>query len=144
MNNIDLYDLYTRKCDLESLKEALDDAHTKIEDLQGDAEATEDDRLDAESELDDALSGFGDDEAKELEAIEELERDIGELTRHGGSLIHESNFEDYARQLAEDIGAIDRNASWPLHCIDWRQAAEELKQEYTCVTFDGEDYFHRE
>lgn len=43
--------------------------------------------------------------------------------KYGATLIRDSYFEDYARQTAEDIGAIDRNASWPLHCIDWEQAA---------------------
>src|SRR5438270_149803 len=30
------------------------------------------------------------------------------------TLIAETDFEDYARELAEDIGAIDPRASWPL------------------------------
>jgi antirestriction protein len=34
--------------------------------------------------------------------------------------------EDYAQQLAEDMGVIDENASWPNNCIDWERAAREL------------------
>lgn len=34
--------------------------------------------------------------------------------------------EDYAEQLADDIGAVDRRASWPLSCIDWSAAWREL------------------
>lgn len=38
--------------------------------------------------------------------------------------------EDFAMQLANDIGAIDKNASWPQSCIDWEQAAKELMYDY--------------
>jgi len=39
--------------------------------------------------------------------------------------------EDFARQLAEDIGAINNNASWPNNCIDWEFAAKELMHDYS-------------
>lgn len=34
---------------------------------------------------------------------------------------------DYAQELAEDIGAISRDAQWPLYCIDWERAWRELE-----------------
>lgn len=61
----------------------------------------------------------------------------------GATLIRESYFQEYAKQLAEDLGAIDRNAAWPLNCIDWEEAADELKADYTEVDFDGVTYFVR-
>lgn len=42
--------------------------------------------------------------------------------------------EEYAQDLAEGIGAIDRDASWPLMYIDWWNAARDLMDEY--YTFD--------
>lgn len=48
-------------------------------------------------------------EAKELLMLRELYEEIG----GDATLIRESYFEDYAQQLAEDIGAIDRNLGWP-------------------------------
>lgn len=63
--------------------------------------------------------------------------------RHGATLIHREHFEDYAQELAEDIGAIDRDAKWPLRHIDWTAAAEELKGDYTSVDFDGQEYLVR-
>ena len=33
--------------------------------------------------------------------------------------------------MAEDLGAIDPNAGWPLYCIDWDQAARDLRMDYT-------------
>lgn len=59
------------------------------------------------------------------------------------TLIHENYFEDYARELAEDIGAIDRNAAWPNNCIDWQRAAQELEMDYSTVDFDGASYLYR-
>lgn len=59
------------------------------------------------------------------------------------TLIRDDYFEDYARELAEDIGAIDRNATWPLNHIDWPAAAETLKGDYTTVEYEGVTYWTR-
>jgi hypothetical protein len=59
------------------------------------------------------------------------------------TLIREDHFQDYAQELAEDIGAINVNASWPNNCIDWKAAAEQLKMDYTSVNFDGITYYTR-
>jgi antirestriction protein len=39
--------------------------------------------------------------------------------------IHNSE-RDYAQQLAEDIGAVSGDESWPLSCVDWERAARDL------------------
>lgn len=57
--------------------------------------------------------------------------------------IADSYFEQFAQELAEDIGAINRDASWPNTCIDWEQAARELQQDYSIVTINGSDYWYR-
>lgn len=62
----------------------------------------------------------------------------------GAQFIRESYFEDYAQELAEDIGAINSEASWPNSCIDWEQAARELSMGYTSLDFDGVEYLARE
>lgn len=38
--------------------------------------------------------------------------------------------EDFARNMAEEVGAINSEAHWPHNCIDWEQAARELMQDY--------------
>jgi antirestriction protein len=38
---------------------------------------------------------------------------------------------DYAEELAEDIGAIDHDAGWPMNCIDWDRATRELSMDYS-------------
>lgn len=42
-----------------------------------------------------------------------------------------SSDEAFAEEIAEETGAIDRNASWPLNCIDWEYAAKELMYDYS-------------
>jgi hypothetical protein len=59
------------------------------------------------------------------------------------TLIRDSYFKEYAQQLADDIGAIDANAGWPMSCIDWDQAARELRMDYSSVEFGGVTYWYR-
>lgn len=61
------------------------------------------------------------------------------------TLIDDVYFEDYAREMAEDIGAIDRHAaySWPHSHIDWTAAAAALQQDYSSVEIDGRTYWTR-
>jgi len=97
---------------------------------------------------DDQVSDFGNnkDEIEELEALKDLQSEASYSTdwKYGETLIHENYFETYARELASDIGAYDdRNVKWPFTCIDWEAAAEELKQDYSEVDFDGETYYIR-
>ena len=58
-------------------------------------------------------------------------------------MIANYHFEYYARQLAEDIGAIDRDQGWPACHIDWEAAAENLKMDYISVSFEGREYWIR-
>jgi hypothetical protein len=61
----------------------------------------------------------------------------------GAGLIRDSYFKTYTQELAEDLGLLPRDARWPNTCIDWDQAARELRMDYTCVDFDGVDYWVR-
>ena len=62
---------------------------------------------------------------------------------YGEQLIRGTYFVQYCQELAEDIGAIDKNATWPNTCIDWEKAADELKYDYNLVDWDGVDYWIR-
>lgn len=83
-------------------------------------------------------------EAEELAAITQLEEE-GSIAdwQYGAALIHEDHFTQYAQDLAEDIGAINRDAAWPLSYIDWDAAAEALQTDYTTVEYLGETYYVR-
>lgn len=61
----------------------------------------------------------------------------------GESAIKEDHFQEYAQQLAEDIGAISNDVTWPCCHIDWEAAAESLKQDYTEINFDGQAFWVR-
>ncbi len=84
-------------------------------------------------------------EASELEALEALasKAEGSPDWNYGVTLIRDSYFRDYAEQLADDIGAIDRNANWPVNCIDWDEAAGQLKVDYFQVDFGGVTYWIR-
>lgn len=83
------------------------------------------------------------DDRERMQAIRELADSGIEDWQYGATLIHEDNFEDYARELAEDIGAIDKDASWPNTYIDWPAAADALGEDYTTVEFLGDTYYTR-
>lgn len=138
---IDTRELNDRLEELEALRDTLDAALEALSEADADAEGEVEEAQDA---VDAAELDFGDDEKAELKEIEELrdETDAREF-RHGIQLIPCDEFEDYARELAEEIGAIPDNAQWPCRCIDWEQAAKELAVDYSVVTFRGEDYYFR-
>lgn len=108
-----------------------------------------------ETELDDAHDDSATDEVLDLRAeFNTLKELLDELRGNGGdeqwrgdwypvTLIRYSRFEDYAKELAEDIGAINRDAKWPNNHIDWESAAKELQQDYSSCDFDGIDYLYR-
>lgn len=135
-----------------ALVESVDEYQGELNDLPDDA--SEDDRTEAEDNLAGArkdLQAFDENDADELEKLEKLVDDVrgygGDHQFEGdwfpGQLIAESDFEDYARELAEDIGAIPDDAAWPCTCIDWEKAARELQVDYSSVTYDGTDYLYR-
>lgn len=85
-------------------------------------------------------------EEEELQALKALASEAADYAadwQYGETLIRDSYFEDYARELAEDIGAIDPDAGWPNSYIDWGRAAEALQMDYTSVEFDGITYWIR-
>jgi len=63
--------------------------------------------------------------------------------KYGETLIRNSYFQEYAQELAEDIGAVGRNAQWPNAYIDWEEAADALKQDYISVNFGDVEYWIR-
>ena len=84
-------------------------------------------------------------DAEELSALLALQ-EVAEGSpdwEYGETLIRDSYFVEYAEQLAIDIGAINSQDGWPLSYIDWDQAAEALKMDYSPVDFGGVTYWIR-
>lgn len=86
------------------------------------------------------------DEGSELDALEALAAEASGYAldwEYGEALIRESYFTEYAQELAEECGMVNTDSTWPNNCIDWEEAAEELKIDYTAVDFDGVTYYIR-
>ena len=101
-----------------------------------------------ELEADGALASAEDpsDEDAELRALHDLTAEAEGYApdwRDGATLIRDSYFERYAEELADDCGLVPAGLAWPCNCIDWEKAARELQMDYTCVSFDGVDYWVR-
>lgn len=59
------------------------------------------------------------------------------------TLVHDSYFEDFARDEAEQLVQGFNDMQWPFTCIDWAEAAEALQQDYSEFDFDGQTYWGR-
>lgn len=63
---------------------------------------------------------------------------------YGPTLISESYWEDYAKETVIEFGYIsDDMPEMIRNNIDWSGIAEDMKVDYTCVTFDGSDWYIR-
>jgi hypothetical protein len=68
---------------------------------------------------------------------------------HGEIMIHEDYFVQHTKELIDEcypeVHEINNRGGWPNRHIkiDYESAAEELKQDYNCIDFDGETYYIR-
>jgi hypothetical protein len=79
--------------------------------------------------------------------LSQLETVGGDSPEDGQTLVRDSYFVNYAQELAEELGLLESESGttngWPFYCIDWEQAARELRMDYTSVEFDGVTYWVR-
>lgn len=149
---IDSRDMYKRQDELERLESDRDDATAEYESaltdynlaLQGDGDETGElkEALDRAAEaMKEAQDAFGEIEAEELEILKTAENEIDGYM-HGTTLIHETHFKEYAKSYARDVVGINRDDyQWPLNCIDWDEAAEQLRSDFSEVIINGETYY---
>lgn len=148
-NIIDSRDVIERIKELESDLESAHQSAQRDEDELDEDDRTEPVSPDFETWLakvaDDSTSEHQD-EAVELQILRSVAEE-GESASsdwpHGETMIRDSYFEDWTRQFAEAIGALEKADSWPCTCIDWERAASELQHDYTTISFDGVDYWVR-
>lgn len=128
-----------------------------IKDAQTVDEITSEDVVDSRDliELRDTVQAWLDDDERDPDAYDEDEArmivaavDAFEAAgvadwQYGEAFIRDSYFEDHARELAEDIGAISGDEAWPLSYIDWEAAAEALQMDYTSVEVNGVTFWAR-
>lgn len=144
---IDVRDIIAR---VEELRSERGDLQTYIEEadeaLDGTLEAA-----DAKQAAIKDAADWANDYAEELETLESL---LDDLCGYGGdeqwegdwyplTLVNESYFVDFAQEEAESCDLIKKDARWPNNHIDWEAAAEELKQDYSTVDYDGTTFYYR-
>lgn len=95
---------------------------------------------------DDEADPLDDDERDELDMLRDLRDETegyGDSWRDGVFFIADEDFVNYAQELAEDIGALPREHTWPTSYIDWDAAARDLRMDYTSCEIDGHTYWYR-
>lgn len=145
--------------ELDDAKAALDSAKAELEELKAElgtadesnAEAIEkaeeavtkaEEELEAaESAYEEAQREFNDDEKQELDELDELESEISGWA-DGETLIPESDFVDYVREMLEDCGDVPKGIPGYV-AIDWDKTADNVKADYSEVTYQGETYLVR-
>ena len=74
--------------------------------------------------------------------IDVVEDTIGGEFEYGVTLIEEDEFEDYMEDLLEECGDIPKDfPSWIV--IDWAETADNVRQDYSELEFDGVTYIYR-
>lgn len=134
---IDTRDLIEKR---DELKEKIfDDFIETFEHYEDMTESFDDIRMD-EEEIQDWKTGW-EDELLEIDEINDIENNVTDFT-YGETLIPEHEWEDYVRELCEDIGYIPKDLpSWIE--IDWKATAKNVAQDYSFISYQGEDYYYR-
>lgn len=95
----------------------------------------------------DAFVEANQDEVDEYRTITEFCEEIDSYCpdfEYGVSIIHEIYFEDYCRELVEDIGDLPRNLpEYIENNIDWSGVAHDLKVDYSEAEYNGDTYYFR-
>lgn len=133
---------------------SMEDITDRVEELRGERDSAAQDYLDyreakgGEAEWEEGEAKWADDNPEDAKELAVLEKLVGELRGYGGdhqwegdwypaSLISESYFTDYARELAHDIyGTELRDAKWPFSHINWEDAADALRQDYSSIDME--------
>lgn len=138
--------------DLESDRDALVEALTEAKDALAEHRADPDSNPENEEHLEndyiearDALTSWDEEHGADFAAVKEIVRQASGYGdwEYGETLIRDRYFEEYAQDLASDIGALDKADRWPLTHIDWSAAAKELAQDYTEIDVGGFTYLMR-
>ena len=138
VNYIDKRDLAERR---EALKqEILDSFLENFPHYEEMTESFEDIRF--EEEEIESWKEYFEDELKEIEEIDDVENELGSEFEYGVTLVDVDDWEEYVEELLEDIGYIPKDfPSWIE--IDWEATANNVKVDYTEVTYQGNSYLGR-
>jgi len=111
--------------DSRDVDERISELEQERENLLEDIRQVEGDKAE-QTMAEDELQAFDNEEGQELEDLLSLKTECQSMTdewKYGITLIHENYFEQYARDLAEDIGLVGSGVDihdWPFNHIDWK------------------------
>ena len=81
-----------------------------------------------------------------MSLLDNLENNGGDEQWRGDwyplTLIRESHFTEYTREMLEDCGTIPRDLPAWVH-IDWEATAREVKMDYSYISIGEVDYLYR-
>lgn len=146
---IDSRDVIARIEELQDERDSLVyDVEQADEAVQDAEEGEEGEKEDAEQEADkarSALAEWDEENEAELNALRALQDEAEGYApdwQHGATLIRDSYFVEYAEELCKDIGDLPKDIPHYIE-IDWRATADNIRQDYTSVEFDGVTYWVR-
>lgn len=113
----------------------------RFEELEGEREALKTKKARKEWDEDN-----GEEFATLKKLLEDLEGNGGDHDWRGSwypvTLIRDSYFVEAMQELCEDIGAVSKDVPVWLE-IDWEKTADNLRQDYSSVEYDGVTYWYR-
>ena len=138
MNILDTRDLSKRREELK--EEILDSFLENFPHYQEMTESFEDIRFE-EEEIQSWKEDF-EDELKEIEEIDTIENELGSEFDYGVALVDVDDWEEFVEQDLKDLGYIPKDfPSWIE--IDWEATANNVRQDYTEVEYQGNSYLGR-
>ena len=138
MNILDTRDLSKRREELK--EEILDSFLENFPHYQEMTESFEDIRF--EEEEIQSWKEDSEDELKEIEEIDTIENELGSEFDYGVALVDVDDFEEYVEDLLDELGYIPKDfPSWIE--IDWEATANNVRQDYTEVEYQGNSYLGR-
>ena len=95
-----------------------------------------------EEEIESWKSDF-ENELKQIEDIDTIENECSEFS-YGETLIDEDDFEEYCQEFIEDCGYISKDMPMIIsNNIDWTGIADDMKQDYSEIEYQGNTYLYR-
>ena len=136
---IDTRDLETTR---EELKQVIFDSFLEtFEHYQEMTESFEDIRFE-EEEIQSWKEGW-EDQLEQIEEIDNIESECSEFS-FGETLINEDDFEEYCEDFVKDCGYVHQDMpSIIYNNIDWSGIADDMKQDYSEIKYQGNTYLYR-
>lgn len=82
------------------------------------------------------------DELKALESLAEEAEGYADDWKYGATLVRDSYWAEYVEEMLKDCGDLPKDIPSYI-VIDWEATADNIRADYTSVSFDGIDYWVR-